>query len=71
MRVLRVDARDRERVDVALAKQVRAFLLKVGKWVEGRGWTLLWSEVTGQWSLDIEGEPVLTDVGLVEIAEAM
>jgi hypothetical protein len=71
MRVLRVDVRDRERIDLALANQVRAFLLAVGKWIEGHCWTLLLSEVTGQWSLDLEGQPVLTDVSLPEIAEAM
>ena len=71
MKVLRVDARDRERADVALANQVRAFLLNVGKPTESRDWTLLISEVTRRWSLNIQGEPVLTDVNLAEIAEAM
>jgi hypothetical protein len=71
MRVLRVDARDRERADATLTNQVKVFLSKFGKWVEGHAWTLLLSELTRQWSLDIEGEPVLTDVSLAEIAEAM
>ena len=71
MKILRVDARGCERADAALANPVKAFLLAVGKWVEDRRWTLLWSEVTRQWSLDMEGEPVLTGVGLAEIAEAI
>lgn len=71
MKVLRIDARDGERADAALANQVRAFLLKLGKWIEGGGWTLLWSELTRQWSLDIEGEPVLTDVSLAELVQQL
>ena len=71
MTIVRVDARDREVTDWGMETTVRLFFQRVGKWIEDRSFKVLFHDSTGLWSLDIEDEPVLTDVGLREIAQAL
>lgn len=69
MRVLEVTEDGRELARPAL--QLELLLQRVGKPVLDRSWTLLRSRVTGLWSMDIDGDPVLTDVPLGELLDAI